>query len=206
MHLTVWTNLLVKLTPLLEENRERRLAREKEENRIMRRRRLHDLLVNVKFTAHPFSAAMEVLVPGLAKDLLSTSQPSEFNFVPKTRPLPAVLNPFPPIAVILEWECLKDLSETELSVERVEELFHERREQLDKCLTDWRENLEKRLVEILNTKVKTTSGAAVEIVEAIEMADGEEIEAEPNVKVSLIYHIIRYWLTRYTGERQYGLN
>ena len=182
---TAWANLLVKLTPLLEENRVRRLAREKEERRIERRRCLQKLLVNVKDTAHPFSAAIEVLAPGQGAETHSTPRLSHFDFVPTPRRHSTVVNPFPPIAIALEWECLKDLGETEISVERVEELFNERREQLDRCLVDWREALEKQLVEIFTARVVTTlSGVPVET------ADGGT-EAEPIVKASFIWYLVR---------------
>lgn len=60
----------------------------------------------------------------------------------------------------------------EVGIERIEELFKERREQFDLCLAEWREGLEKRLVEIFEDGAEE---AAVE---------GEETRAEPIVKVS----------------------
>ncbi|KAF8596726.1 hypothetical protein BDV93DRAFT_50957 [Ceratobasidium sp. AG-I] len=179
-----WTNLLAKLTPLLEENRVYRLAREKKQRRISRRGCLHELIVDLSYTMHPFSAAVEVLAPGQGAGVTSTPQPSDSHLAPKPRQRLNVANPFPQTAIALEWECLKDLGETEISLERVEELFNERRERIDRCILDWRGDLEERLVEIFHAGVATTAqGAPVEEDKSVEAFDGEESRAEPIVKV-----------------------
>ncbi|KAF8597247.1 hypothetical protein BDV93DRAFT_527545 [Ceratobasidium sp. AG-I] len=179
-----WTNLLAKLTPLLEENRVYRLAREKKQRRIDRRGRLYNLIVDISDNVHPFSAAIEVLAPGQGAGVTSTPQSSDSHLAPKPGQRLNVANPFPQTAIAFEWECLKDLGETEISLERVEELFNERREQIDRYILDWREDLEEQLVEIFHAGVATAvQGALVEEDESVEAFDGEESIAEPIVKV-----------------------
>ncbi|KAF8597245.1 hypothetical protein BDV93DRAFT_562495 [Ceratobasidium sp. AG-I] len=76
------------------------------------------------------------------------------------------------------------MGEMEISLERVEELFNERREQIDRCILDWREGLEKRLVEIFAAGFKAAGPeTAVEAIEAVEGRDSEDIDEKPIVKV-----------------------
>jgi hypothetical protein len=129
MHLclTAWTNLLPKLIPLLEDDRALRLKYERIKRRIKRCAHLHRLLSEIRHSEHPFSAAIQLLNSdvGLA---IPPVDPLSSPLSPSERPEPTVVNPFPPTATMLDWECLRDLSEMEVDVERIEELFRERRD------------------------------------------------------------------------------
>ncbi|KAF8597241.1 hypothetical protein BDV93DRAFT_36642 [Ceratobasidium sp. AG-I] len=130
-------------------------------------------------TEHPFAAAHTAIIPkpktekpiALDSDLSGDSgtdsgQPDRIHFLSDgwgmKRQRAVVPNPFPPTAVALEWECIKDLGETEINLGEVEELFNERREQVRQDIADWRAGFERRLVEIHEAGAEgTASGAAV---------------------------------------------
>ncbi|KAF8596717.1 hypothetical protein BDV93DRAFT_527881 [Ceratobasidium sp. AG-I] len=179
-----WNNLLPKLVPLLEGNRAWRLEDEKLQRRIQRQKFLHKLLMEMKRTEDPFAAAHAALVTNQGSEI-PVVQNSDSNsdldlspFFPTLDALKATQvqrgvaqNPFPKTNKMLEWECLKDLSEMEVEVGRIEELFNERREQVRQSVGDWRTDLEKRLVEIYETGVEGT-------------LEGGGTKAEPIVKVN----------------------
>lgn len=152
------------------------------DRRTQRRRRLHELLSDIKDTENPFGAAIDVLtselesaVPPAPGPLYSLSLSAHVQ-----RRGPVVKNPFPPTATVLEWECVKDLGESEIELERVEKLFKERRGQFDRCLADWRAGLEEQLVGIFEAGAEDiVPGVPVQPVEG-------ESRTEPIVKVSSI--------------------
>ncbi|KAF8596724.1 hypothetical protein BDV93DRAFT_480023 [Ceratobasidium sp. AG-I] len=193
----IWSNILPKLVTLLEENRARRLEYERLERRIERRERLDRLLLKMKRSEHPFAAAHAVIKPhpgselplALDSDLsgdsdsdsdssLSHKFPSLTTSWGMQRQRAVVRNPFPGTAVALEWECLNDLGEMEISLERVEELFNERQEQIRQRIVNWRTGFERRLVEIYSAGTQSAAPGA-----AVETPVSEETKAEPVVQV-----------------------
>jgi hypothetical protein len=60
-------------------------------------------------------------------------------------------SPFPEARVALEWDFLKRMYEEENTLERVEELFNEHRELLNRKVLEWRTGLEAQLVKIYRT-------------------------------------------------------
>ena len=147
----------------------------------------------MKRTEHPFAAAHAAITPNqisevptaldsdseLDSDVLA-EYPDLAFFKGMPRQQAVVRNPFPSTAVVLDWECLKDLSDLEVSVERIEELFNERRELVRQGIADWRVGFERRLVKMHEAEVGgIAAGAAVEALES----DGTEVE--PVVTVSL---------------------
>lgn len=130
-----WKYLLPKLTPLLESNRARIQEEERLARWFSRRCKIHDLIRRLNHEMHPYRDIL---------DALGVVAPDSLN-LPATvqEPLP---NPFPP-AVALEWDLLKDIYEQDISLERVEELFDERRAQLNQKMGEWRAEKEAQLVE-----------------------------------------------------------
>ncbi|KAF8597244.1 hypothetical protein BDV93DRAFT_499788 [Ceratobasidium sp. AG-I] len=188
-----WNSLLPKLVPLLEQNRARQLEDEKSQRRIQRRKFLHELLMKMKRTEDPFAVAHTALVPDQESELpfvQNSDSDWESNsdpFAPffsvgvlkgTQRQRGVVQNPFPLTTKLLDWECLKDLSEMEADVERIEELFNERREQVRQGVENWRMDFEKRLVEIYKAGVDGTMPE-----DAVGTLEGGETKAEPIVKV-----------------------
>ncbi|KAF8602496.1 hypothetical protein BDV93DRAFT_509258 [Ceratobasidium sp. AG-I] len=187
----VWSNILPKLITLLEENRARRLEYERLERRIQRRERLDDLLVKIRRAEHPFVEAHAAIIPsrGLEKPIAldSDSEPESdllarypdlafYKGMPRQQAV--VPNLFPQTTIVLEWECLKELSDMEVDVERIEELFDERQDQVRQGIADWRTGFEGRLVEIHEAGAE---GAVPG--NAVKPTDSEDTKAEPVVKV-----------------------
>ncbi|KAG9128587.1 hypothetical protein FRC07_000020 [Ceratobasidium sp. 392] len=143
----VWSNMLPKLTPLLEVNRQKNLDYDKKRRRILRRTRVDKFLMEMKFAAHPYRSLLEALGVGVPPlpDL------DHFSFMVKRARLcknqPAIANPFPGTHVALKWNCLNDLSEVEMSVEEVEAKFEARRLQIEQRVLEWRTAIERQLVE-----------------------------------------------------------
>ncbi|KAG8773828.1 hypothetical protein FRC12_002302, partial [Ceratobasidium sp. 428] len=143
----VWTNILPKLTPLLEENRKQNLAYDKKNNRVVRRTRADKFLMEMKYTTHPYRSILDALgvgVPSLP-DLDGRSTMLKQAIMAKH--LPAILNPFPWTHVALNWACLNDLSELDMSISEVEAKLEERKTQIEERVQQWRTSVERRLVE-----------------------------------------------------------
>jgi hypothetical protein len=141
-----WANLLPKLTPILQENRERQIANGIKERRIERRACVHEFLVQIKQAEHPYEpiiiALMSELPDTLASDALSTSSVSR---IPTSGG--GIENPFPKTHTALQWDCLNDLGEREISVEEVKAELIERRNVIEQRISEWRVCVERRLVE-----------------------------------------------------------
>ncbi|KAG9094596.1 hypothetical protein FS749_012171 [Ceratobasidium sp. UAMH 11750] len=145
----IWNNLLPKLTPLLEANREWNIAYNKKEQRIERRARVDQFLLEMRYTAHPFQSILEALgVPPPPLPDLSGLRGSSRFFVLAKNP-PKILNPFPRTSTALKWDCLNDLSEMEMAIEEVGAELEERKGQIEAKIVQWRTMVEQRLVEKL---------------------------------------------------------
>ncbi|KAG8682348.1 hypothetical protein FRC09_016831 [Ceratobasidium sp. 395] len=143
----VWTNILPKLTPLLEENRKENLAYDKKKSRVARRTRVDKFLMEMKYTAHPYRSMLDALgvgVPSLP-DLDGRSTMVKQALISKH--LPAIPNPFPRTHIALNWACLNDLSEMDMSISEVETKLEERKTQIEERVQQWRTSIERRLVE-----------------------------------------------------------
>ncbi|KAG9128586.1 hypothetical protein FRC07_000019 [Ceratobasidium sp. 392] len=143
----IWGNLLPKLIPLLEDNRERKTAFDKRERRSIRRRRVHSYLQELQHTGHP----LEHIVAAFRDELATSSELDEFtlriygglrelydyrlkDFLPNTR-------------LALDWDCLADLSDREITIEEVEAELKARKAQIEQKLLEWRAGVEQKLVE-----------------------------------------------------------
>ncbi|QRV84688.1 valine-tRNA ligase [Ceratobasidium sp. AG-Ba] len=144
----IWANILPKLTVLLEENRERHIAKAKKERRLARRACVDRFLIQMKYTAHPFEPIFQALgVPTPNPPTLSVP-PKQWSSIIR-RATPTVVNPFPKTLNALEWVCLEDLDEMELGIEEVRAELEDRRAQIETKVMEWRTAVEQRLVERL---------------------------------------------------------
>lgn len=98
-------------------------------------------MCKVKQEAHPYPAILITL----GTDILDNTDKSSSAAV-------YCPNPFPETAFAFEWEPLKNLYEEENSLERLEELFNERRVDLDQHVHEWRADIEAQLVEQYGAK------------------------------------------------------
>ncbi|QRV84681.1 valine-tRNA ligase [Ceratobasidium sp. AG-Ba] len=130
----VWTNILPQLTQMLADNRERHTAEAKKQRRSDRRTCIDRFLIRMKYTAHPFEPIFQAVPIGNWGKVLNDVCPVEAN-------------PFPKTLTALEWSCLKDLDELELSTEEVEAKLEQRRPEIQEKVLEWRNKVERCLVE-----------------------------------------------------------
>ncbi|KAG8721007.1 hypothetical protein FRC09_008628 [Ceratobasidium sp. 395] len=159
----IWTNILPKLTQMLEENRERHILEAKKQRRIDRLTCVDRFLMRMKYSEHPFEPIFQALgVP--------TPPPPEFagrstqwaSIIKKNEPQTA--NPFPKSLLALEWECLKEFDETEMSIEEVEAKLEERKYVISEKVLEWRVLTEQQLVERLGAEFSNAQDEAVLVV------------------------------------------
>ncbi|KAG9128583.1 hypothetical protein FRC07_000016 [Ceratobasidium sp. 392] len=147
----IWTNILPKLTRMLEENQERNIIYEKKKQRLKRRARVDKFLMHMKYTSHPFEPVFEALGVPIPPppDLEDCS--GMFRLFALADERPETPNPFPKPQTALEWDCLHDLSEVEMSIEEVETKLEERKAEIERKALEWRTSVERRLVEIFES-------------------------------------------------------
>ncbi|CAE6378219.1 unnamed protein product [Rhizoctonia solani] len=132
-----WTNIVDKLTQLLEENRPQIDEHERKGRLRSRLTCLQDLLRKLNARTNPHRAIVGALQQPLGSTgLLKINHPS------------VMLDPpFPSECVLAGWDSLTDLYMEEHSTERVEELFNERQKIIGQQLSEWRTKVEDHLVE-----------------------------------------------------------
>ncbi|QRV98778.1 hypothetical protein RhiJN_26797 [Ceratobasidium sp. AG-Ba] len=151
----IWKNLLPKLTPLLEENRERNNIYNAKKRRIERRACVDQFLMNMRYSEHPFASILRELGVGVppAPNLgLLAARPFsglDRGFMMGLKPGLALENPFPKTQTALRWDCLNDLSEVDMSIQEVEAKLEERKEQIQANVFEWRQEVENGLVKRL---------------------------------------------------------
>ncbi|KAG8699154.1 hypothetical protein FRC08_005479 [Ceratobasidium sp. 394] len=143
----VWTNILPKLTQMLEENRERHIVSAKKKRRIERRARIDKFLLDMRYTEHPFEPIFGALgvptppPPDVGGDV------GMLRLLVFSTALPETPNPFPKTQTALKWGCLRDLDEPEIDIEEVAARLEERKAQIEEKALEWRTLVEQRLVE-----------------------------------------------------------
>ncbi|QRV84731.1 hypothetical protein RhiJN_12747 [Ceratobasidium sp. AG-Ba] len=147
--------LTEKLTPLLEENRERNNIYNAKKRRIERRACVDQFLMNMRYSEHPFASILRELGVGVppAPNLgLLAARPFsglDRGFMMGLKPGLALENPFPKTQTALRWDCLNDLSEVDMSIQEVEAKLEERKEQIQANVFEWRQEVENGLVKRL---------------------------------------------------------
>ncbi|KAG8745806.1 hypothetical protein FRC12_014456, partial [Ceratobasidium sp. 428] len=135
------TTMIPKLTRFLEGSRQAK-------GRDTRRNRAKDLLIEYSQNAHPFSSILT---------------PFSGTYIPPQ------LSPLPDMNTLLGWGLIRDLYESEISVDVVNERFKERILKLEHRLAAWQAETEKRLIDNLN----------------LERKPGPEIRGETNTTAEL---------------------
>ncbi|KAG9085251.1 hypothetical protein FRC06_003681 [Ceratobasidium sp. 370] len=149
-------------TEALEENRERNNVRKAKERRIERRARVDRFLIDMRYKAHPFAPILDALGVGVpSPPNLDIAGGSQSSLSTKTL---RMANPFPKTRAALEWDCLIDLSEVDMSMEEVEAKLEERRAQIEKKVLEWRTIVERRLVERFESGTSTADDNIVVLV------------------------------------------
>ncbi|KDN39512.1 hypothetical protein RSAG8_08807, partial [Rhizoctonia solani AG-8 WAC10335] len=133
-----WTNMLPKLTQLLEENRLLVDESQRQQRRHARVTKAEDLLRQLKRDTHPYQSIVDTL------QLKRSPIKIGFFFLEQD---PMLSNPFPENQVVRRWDSFVKLYEEENSIERVEELFNEQRDTICQKLLEWRTQVEEQLVE-----------------------------------------------------------
>ncbi|CAE6511578.1 unnamed protein product [Rhizoctonia solani] len=134
----IWTNMLPKLTQLLEENRPQVDEFHRQERHHDRQTKALDLLLQLKRSTHPYQSIVDALqLERPQTELLGIFMDHE----------PLLANPFPEKNIVSEWDFFVSLYEEENSLERVGELFHERRDLICQKLQEWQAQVEAQLVE-----------------------------------------------------------
>ncbi|KAG9103595.1 hypothetical protein FRC07_009957, partial [Ceratobasidium sp. 392] len=159
----IWINMLPKPTRLLEENRERNNTQNAQKRRIERRQYVDQFLTNMKFNDHPFASILDALgvgvppPPDLSEAQLPGMSASMEAFMLNMMCDLEIANPFPKTETALEWNCLKDLGETEMTIPEVEARLEERKVRIVEQVSEWRATTENRLVEIFGSGIDTAS-------------------------------------------------
>ncbi|KAG8693003.1 hypothetical protein FRC08_009382 [Ceratobasidium sp. 394] len=151
----IWNNILPKLTPLLEENREKQAEFDRKSNRVSRRYCVDKYLKGLEPTEHPLKS----IVNTLRVELPPCSDLDDFTLYSFGGPVE--LREFrlkglsPNTKFALQWDCLADLSDREIATEEVEVELKARGEQIEQKVLEWRTGVERQLVD------KFESGAGV---------------------------------------------
>ncbi|CAE6468254.1 unnamed protein product [Rhizoctonia solani] len=131
-----WSNILPKLTQLLEDNRLLVDEHERKQRLSERVSYVENLLRKFKKQTDPYRAIVDAL-----------QQASNLNELGKITSQEIRLSaPFPGETVLASWNILTDLYLDEHSRERIEELFDEREDTIGQKLSEWRSKIEAQLV------------------------------------------------------------
>ncbi|KAG9128582.1 hypothetical protein FRC07_000015 [Ceratobasidium sp. 392] len=157
----IWSNLLPKLIPMLGENRERNLEYGRKARRIERRTRVDQFLISMRYTAHPFESILAALGVGVPPppDLAGLTPIRMTVAIYQSRV--EIANPFPKTHTMLKWDGLKDLSEVEMPIEEVAAKLVERTPQISEKVMEWRNTVERRLAEKLESEAGGSQGEVV---------------------------------------------
>ncbi|CAE6343318.1 unnamed protein product, partial [Rhizoctonia solani] len=131
-----WANIRPKLIPLLEANREKRLALERDARKHLRRSRLLELVLGIKsknYLALEFK--VQYPVPSASLPPISTS------YEP----------PFPDLVSTLDWPILNELYETDATVAEMEDKFEKHREEIEALIADWASTAQAHCIGLLRT-------------------------------------------------------
>ncbi|KAF8600706.1 hypothetical protein BDV93DRAFT_525280 [Ceratobasidium sp. AG-I] len=134
----IWTNIKPKLIPLLERNRDSRLANEKAQRKYARKMKLSQLLNNIKHTDSPL----------IDTDIMN---PTPSSIAVLHAPIVRVSHQrlFPLTVDLLEHPIMKSLDETDETALETEARFQEHREEIDSHILEWRLKIEGHMAELL---------------------------------------------------------
>ncbi|KAG9077113.1 hypothetical protein FS749_011032, partial [Ceratobasidium sp. UAMH 11750] len=138
-------------------NREKQAAFDKKANRVSREYCVDRYLRGVHRTEHP----LEPIVETLRADLPPRPDSDEYSLY--TFGGPSALREFklkdllPNTKFALQWDCLADLSEREITTEDVEADLKARREQIERKVLEWRADVERKLVDNFESGVKVAN-------------------------------------------------
>ncbi|QRV84692.1 hypothetical protein RhiJN_12708 [Ceratobasidium sp. AG-Ba] len=141
----IWTNILPKLTLLLEENRARHLEDDRLARRIKHCDYIDEFLIGMKYSENPLEPIAKALGAQLPVrpdlnapfDILAPEDPAELIFG----------NPFPNTQLALTWDCLADLIEREIPIGELERELDARKDRIRSKILEWRAGIERQLVE-----------------------------------------------------------
>ncbi|KAH7332923.1 hypothetical protein B0J17DRAFT_140047 [Rhizoctonia solani] len=133
-----WTNMLPKLTQLLEENRLHVDEFHRQRRRNGRVAEVRDFLRQPKRNMHPYQSIVDALQ-------LERS-PIQIGYM-TLEVDPLLSNPFPEEQIIRGWDFLASIYSQENGLERVAGLLNERRDAICQKLLEWRTQVENQLVE-----------------------------------------------------------
>ncbi|EUC55285.1 hypothetical protein RSOL_107910 [Rhizoctonia solani AG-3 Rhs1AP] len=148
-----WTNLYPKLVPLLESNRTYNERADKETRLRERTQKLYSIVSNIR---HALPPLVHLTLKPPAEDNTSdepgtpTPTVSSQAFSNEDYPDFKAELPFPTMAELLTWPMIKRLVDTDTSSEDLETNFEEIRDEFDQAVVEWREKIERDLVEIWN--------------------------------------------------------
>lgn len=80
-------------------------------------------------------------------------------------------NPFPKTKTALKWDCLNDLGEREITIEEVEAELAQREDQIEQAVLNWRTDIERRLVEMLELGKENYKDDVAVTVSNIQLSD-----------------------------------
>ncbi|CAE6512125.1 unnamed protein product [Rhizoctonia solani] len=149
----IWTNLYPKLVPLLESNRTHNQHADRETYRQERIKELHILVSGIQEALPPLvhltlKLPSEDTAPGEPGTPTSTTSGQEYSS--EDYPDVKIELPFPTMVELLTWPMIKRLVDTGTPPEDVETSFEEIRDEFDQAVVEWREKIERDLVEIWN--------------------------------------------------------
>ncbi|KAH7332971.1 hypothetical protein B0J17DRAFT_677073 [Rhizoctonia solani] len=129
----IWTNIQPKLIPLLEANREARQKMERDSRKSERQFRLSELFLDIK---QKDPSVLQLKAPNPVARLSSTMATISFTY----------RGPFPDFCHTLDWPLIKDLYETDSTVEEMEARFEEKRQEIEGLVTQWQNRIQSQLV------------------------------------------------------------
>ncbi|CAE6473821.1 unnamed protein product [Rhizoctonia solani] len=164
----IWANLQPKLIPLLETNRDERLAMERETRKRGRRARLSELFLEIKKVNSP---DLELQAPNPITRLSNTIPTIDFTH----------REPFPDFPHTLDWPLVQNLYETDSSVTEMEATFEENRDEIEALVTEWKDRIQAHFVNLLRDGCKDQ----VEVLRPAIVTCDDDLDSPANISDDL---------------------
>ncbi|KAG9092250.1 hypothetical protein FS749_015892 [Ceratobasidium sp. UAMH 11750] len=159
----IWSNLLPKLTSLLEENRRQNIAERKKRLSYERSVCFGEFFSRLRFKIHQFEPILEAL--GMGEPCRPNPDgPGALSIGASWKKTVArmdIVSLFPKTRTMLAWDCLSGLDEPDMTAQEVYKNLAERRPQVEQRLSEWRASVEEHLVEIFESGGNGTETNAI---------------------------------------------
>ncbi|ELU42212.1 hypothetical protein AG1IA_03759 [Rhizoctonia solani AG-1 IA] len=178
--LVFWEDLYPEFLPLLESNKDYNYRIDNKGQRYDRINKLQPLVSKVRIALPPLvhlirkdssnnNPAAQSTRP---RDIFPTDQNSDIK----------VEQPFPSTSELLTWPMIKDIVDGDVPLEEVETRFNNIRDEFDRAVVEWRDNIERDLVTIWNTGREDEDDTETSTSKGKEKGKSDARMARPNTR------------------------